>query len=175
LIGKSKIYPEKNKIRTNKGRIIVAGAGKDISNACRKTNQLMIELGFTTMDIEQNGPARILSLSLDSMKRNFTIGQQNENLILRLRTTETGENGTNPEVILCPLKQRKKYDIKICYRPGELDFYLDGKKVDVNQITGNFSNWDSSCQLLFGNELRESRPWEGSISQVSIYDSSDPK
>jgi hypothetical protein len=49
-------------------------------------------------DLTLAGPARILSLSIDSQHRDFTLGQQLRNVVLRVRTPQTGPNGTNPPV-----------------------------------------------------------------------------
>lgn len=45
----------------------------------------------------QHGPARIVSLSANPLLRNFTIGQNDSDLIIRMRTPLTGLNGSNPE------------------------------------------------------------------------------
>ncbi len=53
---------------------------------------------FATADIDQTGPARIISISKNSVQRNLTLGQQGQDLVLRLRTVATGENGIYPEL-----------------------------------------------------------------------------
>jgi hypothetical protein len=45
---------------------------------------------------------------------------------------------------------------------------MDGKKVDVRQIGGDFQNWED-CQLLFGNEWKDERKWIGSIEYVAVF------
>ena len=45
----------------------------------------------------QAGPARIISYSKNFSLRNFTIGQQGNGLVLRVRTPFNGENGANVE------------------------------------------------------------------------------
>jgi outer membrane protein assembly factor BamB len=58
------------------------------------------EVAFTTDDARQTGPARILTFSSDPYHRNFTLGQEGDRVVFRLRTPETGENGMNPETTI---------------------------------------------------------------------------
>jgi hypothetical protein len=164
--GKSKI--SNDKIICNNGKIIFKNAGKQISDMCKKTNSLKIKMSFKTEDLKQKGPARILSLSQDPMKRNFTIGQSGDKLVLRLRTTKTGTNGTNPEVTLTDIKANRTYKIELNYSPGKLQFSLNGKKMNVPQIEGDFSNWDNSHGLVIGNEFQDQRPWNGTVYNFEI-------
>jgi hypothetical protein len=136
--------------------------------SCKKTNALSIVAHFETNSLKQEGPARILSFSLNSIKRNFTLGQENDKLMLRLRTTETGENGSNPEVILCKLEEGQQIKVVITYQPDELAVYIDGKSKAVQQIKGDFSNWEA-CHFVLGNESMDERPWKGRIYEFSVY------
>jgi hypothetical protein len=47
--------------------------------------------------LDQSGPARIVTCSKNIYVRNITIGQENSDLIIRLRTRGSGDNGTCPE------------------------------------------------------------------------------
>lgn len=157
-------------LHLSKGRTLIEGANQQLLEACKKTDELSLFLHMETQNLKQSGPARILSFSLNSVKRNFTIGQDNENLVLRLRTTKTGENGSNPEVVLSKLEPGQKKKIVITYRPGQLEAYIDGKSVTIQKVDGDFSNWEE-CSLVLGNEWKDERPWEGRIHQFSIYSS----
>ena len=84
------------------------GTGQAVSNSSTQEffdhmvrgSGLTLELWLETEDQNQFGPARILSYSIDSGSRNFTIGQSLDQLVVRLRTTETSLNGTNPHLIV---------------------------------------------------------------------------
>ena len=59
------------------GAFVPDGAfNKEIRDACKKSDQIAIEAIVTTSRIPQFGPARIISLSRDPSKRNFTLGQE---------------------------------------------------------------------------------------------------
>lgn len=150
------------------GRSVVAGVSKTLLAACKETNELTIEVGFRPKHKEQSGPARIVSFSLDGYRRNFSLCQEKDRLLLRLRTTETGLNGTSPDVFLTQVDTKKeRMDLVITYRPGELRLYVNGRPVDVKQIGGDFSNWEEH-QFVLGNEWKDNRPWEGRITNFAI-------
>ncbi len=74
------------------------GAGKKLSQGLQDTGHFTIRLRCATADTGQTGPARIVSLSRDPYHRNFTLGQAGRDLVVRLRTPLTGENGTQLEL-----------------------------------------------------------------------------
>jgi VanZ like family len=65
-----------------------------------KTNAFSLRVTCATDDVEQDGPARIVSSSVSPLSRNFTVGQERRDLVFRLRTPETGDNGYPLEVIV---------------------------------------------------------------------------
>jgi len=70
-----------------------------------------------------------VSFSSDPSSRNFTLGQTQGKLILRLRTTRTDLNGTNPELELCSVEANRTYHLAVTYAGGKVLCYLDGAKV----------------------------------------------
>ena len=69
-----------------------------LTQKLRQTSQFTLVTSIATADLDQSGPARIVSISGDPFRRNFTLGQEGSDLALRLRTPVTGINGTNPEL-----------------------------------------------------------------------------
>lgn len=69
----------------------------DLSEALLESSQLTMRLTVATADLDQTGPARIVTISEDPLLRNLTLGQDGRNLILRFHSFLTGENGTNPQ------------------------------------------------------------------------------
>lgn len=101
------------------------------------TNEFTLNIIIATNDIEQIGPARIVSISKDSFHRNLTLGQEKSALVLRLRTPVTGDNGQEPELILPKVFQDKKlHQLLITFKGDELTFYID--RVD-NRYSFRFS------------------------------------
>jgi hypothetical protein len=151
------------------GAVVPHGADDSLLKACRQSNQLSIEAVLRTNDTNQRGPARIISFSSDAYNRNFTLGQERGNLVIRLRTPQTGKNGSKPEITLCPISNDKSFHVIVSYRPGKLSCYLNGKRVMVtDRITGDLSNW-SPQHFLFGDEWNGGRNWSGSIERFAIH------
>lgn len=151
------------------GMYTITGVEDRLLKACKETNQLTIEAIITADNVKQGGPARIISFSSGPMSRNFTIGQDKDRLVIRLRTPATGENGTEPEVGLCTISAGKPVHLVASYSPGELICYVDGKQVlKTNQIKGNFSNW-SMHHLMIGDEWQGQRSWYGTLEGIAIY------
>ncbi len=150
------------------GAIIVDGLDDVLLERCRRTNQLTIEAVVTPANTRQSGPARIISFSTDAYRRNFTLGQDRERFVLRLRTPETGENGMKPETVLCRVRAGATQHLVVTYSPGSLACYLNGRQVlDTDRVGGGFSNWTPQ-HLLFGDEWSDRRDWAGSLREVSI-------
>ena len=70
------------------------------SAAAREANGFSITVSAATADPAQRGPARIVSISADAERRNVTLGQEKDALIIRLRTLAGGENGQKPELLV---------------------------------------------------------------------------
>ncbi|HEX5444488.1 MAG TPA: LamG-like jellyroll fold domain-containing protein [Pirellulales bacterium] len=151
------------------GAYLVSDADSALLEACRRSGQMTIEAFLRPDHLKQQGPARIVTFSSSANERNFTLGQQDDRLILRLRTPATGVNGVNPEVALCRLDSTAPRHVAVSYRPGELVCYLDGKEVDRSRdVQGDFSNW-SPQHLLFGDEWDGARDWAGALEGVAIF------
>jgi len=147
-----------------------AGPATKIIEACRKTNEITIEAWIKPANTRQGGPARIVSLSHDPYKRNFTLGQERGNYNVRLRTTRTGENGMNPSLSSkSGVTDRLSHVVYTRNRSGKARVYVDGQVKGSGAITGDLGNWDGGFRLALANELTSDRPWLGELHLVAIY------
>jgi glycopeptide antibiotics resistance protein len=97
-----------------------------LSKRIQKTSQFTIITTVATADTIQTGPARIISLSSNNLHRNFTLGQQEDNLNLRIRTPITGENAA--DIILnAPgvFANTSSHNIVVTYAQANLKVYVD--------------------------------------------------
>jgi hypothetical protein len=74
------------------------GPALRLSQGLLKSSQLTLCATVASDLRKQGGPARIVTLSGGTSRRNFTLAQEGENLVFRLRTPLVGENGTQPEL-----------------------------------------------------------------------------
>ncbi|NEP11015.1 MAG: VanZ family protein, partial [Symploca sp. SIO2C1] len=97
-----------------------------LTQQLRETPNFTLSATIATADTEQIGVARILSLSGDPDHRNFTLGQKGTDLILRLRTPLTGENGTKPSMVIPDVfVDTDFHHLIITYDGSVLQFYVD--------------------------------------------------
>lgn len=99
---------------------------KLLTDRMTATSQLTIVITLATLDINQTGPARIISLSKNPVSRNFTLGQEGNDLSFRLRTPLTGGNGDAPESIIPNLLSDTEFHrIAITYDGWTVRLYAD--------------------------------------------------
>ncbi|MBE9166047.1 VanZ family protein [Pleurocapsales cyanobacterium LEGE 06147] len=92
----------------------------------RQTSQFTIITTVATADIHQSGPARIISLSGGPYQRNFTLAQEKSDLVLRVRSPITGENGAIPELVVPDVfKDFQWHQLIITYANSLLQIYVD--------------------------------------------------
>ena len=142
-------------------------AGARIAQACKASKAITVEALIESFDSNQKGPARIISLSKSSIARNFTLGQEGEWLVLRVRTGSDNPNGTRSEAKLCKLIPNSPLHILVSHRDGETVCYLNGKEIYAGDQAGGLGGWEP-MPLLFGNEFGGGRNWKGSLQSIAI-------
>ncbi|GJL50480.1 MAG: hypothetical protein NPIRA01_17070 [Nitrospirales bacterium] len=100
-------------------------------------SQLSVEVWVEPENLEQAGPARILSYSANTLLRNFTLGQDGKNIIFRLRTPLSGLNGIHPALQTTddPLIEGRHH-IVVTYRVGYFTLFVDGRKHAILTVDG---------------------------------------
>jgi hypothetical protein len=133
---------------------------------------LTLEIWLNAASADQDGPARIMSYSLDPWHRNFTLAQEGADLIVRLRTTKTDHNGTHPEFRIADvLRPGITQHIVLTYDFRQQRIYVNGQQRAAALVPGgDFQNWNPACFLVFGNEATGARAWHGMIAYAAIYD-----
>jgi outer membrane protein assembly factor BamB len=162
-------FDPRGSVKLEGGAMLVQGPERTLLEACTRTGELTVEVRFFAERNPQTGPARIVSFSQDGFQRNFSLVQEGDQLLLRLRTPETGDNGMNPQTTLLPVAPRKPMYVVVTYRPGKLDIYQDGRRIRTETaVRGDFRNWTPQ-HLLLGNEYSDPRPWLGQIERFAIH------
>ncbi len=137
---------------------------------CRRTNELTLEATLTPRDPSTPAMARIVSFSSGLRSRNFTLGQQGDRLVLRLRTATTGQNADRPQLDLGRLEAGRPAHVLVTYTPGRLLAWVDGAKtLDTDAVQDGFFHWKAR-PLVFGNEWQAERPWYGTLEAIAVYD-----
>ena len=156
--------------RKGGGVVVPSAVTGQWTRAIKDSGQFSVEVWLESDRPQQSGPARIVSLSLDSGARNFTLGQDGERLDVRLRTTTTDSNGL-PSFGSSTLEwPRRPCHVVLTYDPaGQATLYRDGLEVGKSNIGGDLTNWDERFSLAIGNEVTGDRPWLGKVYGLALY------
>jgi hypothetical protein len=154
-------------------------AGRKIFEACRATGEITVEAWITPALAEQKGPARIVSLSADYSRRDFTLGHgrdrdlsaSSDAYVARLRTTETNDNGEPATETPAGTALAERTHLVFTHSAaGRSRIYVNGVCRADREVGGDFSAWNADYRLLLGNELINDRAWLGTYQLVAIYD-----
>ncbi len=166
--GQARIDPA-GTMRVGLGACTVEGADNALLQACKRTGELTILVALRAATPYQTGPARIVTFSRDPGNRNFTLGHDRDRIVWRLRTPQTGPNGTNPQLTLCRAPFPQAAHLAVTYKQGMTRCYVNGTEVFASRkVTGNFSNWEAA-HLLFGDEWSGGRDWTGTLADIAIF------
>ena len=141
-----------------------------IVTTCKTSDETSIEAWLKTASVTQNGPARIVSLSSDTLNRNFTLGQENDRYDVRLRTSSTNANGTpSLTVPASTVKTELTHTVYTRDAAGNASIYINGVPQVVGTVSGNLDGWNDGYDLILANEATGDRPWLGELYLVAIY------
>ena len=104
-----------------------AGPAAALTDRVQRTSAFTLLVTAATEDTFQTGPARIVSVSADTRRGNFTLAQNGSNLVFRLRTPLTGTTGSRPEFIVPRVfATRATRELAVTYDGLDLLVYIDG-------------------------------------------------
>ena len=159
-------------LKINTATVIKPASGvssSKISAAVAATNEITIEAWVKPSNTTQAGPARIVSMSSNTINRNFTLGQDGGQYIARLTTSTTNANG-EPTVwgADAPVNTNLQHVVFVHKSNGYEFIYVDNELAYEGTRTGTI-NFNSGYTFMLGNELTNDRPWLGEMHLVAVY------
>jgi VanZ like family len=153
--------------------IVIAKPPHDWLEAASASETLEVLLVVRALSAAQSGPARILTMSRDGHMRNLTLAQDDDDLVLRLRTESTDLNGLRAGEPFARLEDVfrsadwRRVDLRI--RPRQLSIALDGQPaLSAVLPPAVVRTWEPSFGLALGNEISCDRPWLGEIRAAVV-------
>lgn len=129
----------------------------ELSQKICNSGQFTVVAEFQTNNVGQIGPARIISLSRNAWRRDFTIAQNKQKLVFRVRNGVTGLNGRFPDLWTSKLLRPGKWHRIVATYDGQRQaLFVD------NVNTSFYINYDLGAAFfsVFGNnELSEFRAY----------------
>ena len=147
-----------------------SGPATALSKSLSDAEEFSVFIDFCAGNLEQGGPARIVSISQDGHNRNFTIAQQGTAVVVRLRTETSGANGTSPELTSDEGAITGKRQTLLYVREGqESILYVDGVHAKSIEVPGSLRVWDLLYPLMVANENKDDRQWAGDVFKVTFF------
>jgi len=154
------------------GLIRSAGSARALIASLADGAGFSVELWLASARPDQTGPARIVGSSRDVDHRNFTLGQERDALIVRLRTDRTNANGTPPLRVPGVFADSRLRHVLASYElaSGTLRVWVDGALAAESRAPGgSLAPWDPGMPLWLGNEATGTRPWLGRLRLLALY------
>ncbi len=134
------------------------------------TGQFTVEAWVTADNNDQDGPARIVSYSLNTQQRNFTMGQNALYYVLRNDSTGTGDNGTPQLEALDREVSTALQHVAMSFDPvNGRRIYVDGQLL-AEDDQGATLEWNDQQIFLLGNEVTNDRLWAGVFHMVAVHE-----
>lgn len=152
------------------------GAATKINESVTASGEITLEAWVRTSDVDQNGPARLASISASPQERNVMVGQGNfatsgDRIEARFNTSSTDANGR--PALLSPVGSFDDALTHVVYTRsanGATAIHIDGSLASAADLPGNLGTWDTTMPLTLANEVDGSRPWLGELHLVAFYD-----
>ena len=150
---------------------------KRIAHPEKGTQQYSIEAWVAPENIDQDGPARIVTYSDGTADRNFMLGQNTYNYVFRNRNKRkrVDANGS-PDLVTADDDQDAQPTLQhvvVTYdRFNGRRIYVNGRFTgDDDMVKGDFLiNWDKDFRFVVGNETSRNRQWEGQMRYLAIHE-----
>ncbi len=145
-----------------------------LSDFIKASGEYSIEAWVVPANVNQEGPARIISYSAGVDDRNFTLGQTLYSYDFLNRSSTTDANG-EPALTTADADedlQATEQHVVVTYDPvNGRSIFVNGVFTDDldNQQPGNLNDWDETFAFVLGNEVTNNRSWQGKLRMVAIH------
>ncbi len=131
----STVYRNSTAATSNGGPAIALPRSNEIAAQISGAGAFTLLLTLRPADVEQSGPARIVSFSRDTQARNFDLGQEQERLTLRVRTPVSGPNGQDVRADTVPvLRPETEVFVAATYDGAFSRIFVDGQLAGISNL-----------------------------------------
>ena len=129
LVGDSLVWvPNGHGLQMTGQRLGTTEGAGELTRLLQKTNAFSVEVRFKATSLKQKGPARIITMSDNTTRRNFMLGQSGQDLYFRVRNTMSGNNGSNIQLkSKNALPDSNRHHVVATYNRGVEKMYVDGQ------------------------------------------------
>jgi hypothetical protein len=139
-------------------------------------DRLQVRLTARTASTDQEGPARILSVARDPYSMDLLVGQEHDDLLVRLRRPGADDAGQPPIVVPDVFATRSWRDIALDVDRAGVRIAVDGTVVAEEPYppasqrgAGPFAGWDGDQRSSVGDAPGGDRAWRGELSRAEVH------
>lgn len=149
------------------------GAATKIATRAQASGELTVEAWINPANATQDGPARIITMSLDPYERNFMLGQETNTYAARFRADGEvdWDNGSPTVFTTAGTATATLTHIVHTHRSdGAEVLYVDGVENQTFTRTGGLTMWDATYPIIVANEATDNRAWLGELHLIAFYE-----
>ena len=154
-------------LRVDTSTKLSASNSDRINNAIRASNEVTVEGWITSANVNQWGPARVVSIAADPYTRNVELTQNLGSWTSRLRTSTNTSNSIDTPSGTADTTLHHVVTTRAAN--GTYTTYVDGVVKASGTASGNLSSWIGSAPLTLANVATGDRPWLGEFQLAAIY------
>jgi hypothetical protein len=145
-----------------------------INTTCKATGAMTLEAWVTPAVEMQNGAAgqfaRVVTMSLNAVGRNFAIGQQGGAWAAQAQTSNLMTNVQGEPVLSGGTVETTMTQLVLTVDATGRKLYVNGQLVASDALGGSLDVWKDGYRLGFGAEPSQNNAWRGAFSLVAVYD-----
>ena len=159
------------------GNTVIASSDvpSELLDSISRTNEITLEAWVRPQEINQSGPARLISISRDNYNRLAMLGHEGNsaifNYVARLTTSNSDDENGYPQVSTTQdyIGLSLHHIVYTRHSSGEEKIYVNGIEKYTGTRTGDISSSDDEFYLSLANELSGERLWLGTFYLAAIY------
>lgn len=152
------------------GVVGTTGSAHKVIDALKATGQSTFEIWIASDNLNQTGPARMISIAPDPSSQNYMFGQLYDNLQIRLLHTGKDYKAKPRLATTDNLFTTDLTHLVHTYDGTTEKLYVNGVlHPSTVSATGNYSNWNNNYMFSIGNVASSERPLYGTIYLVAVY------
>lgn len=131
--------------------------------------ELAVHVEARTVDADQEGPARLLTVSAGIARADVMLAQQGDDLVVRLRRPGASDVGTPAIMVDGVFGEPEWRAVVVRVADGRAEVEVDGATV-VTEVLGPdpLRSWNGAFGLALGNEIDGTRGWTGELRRATV-------
>jgi hypothetical protein len=149
------------------------GAATKVVSSAQASGELTMEAWVKPASSTQSGPARIMSMALDTEVCNFFLGQQSDAYAVRFRASGRDDSETGRPTVLTTPGTATTLLTHVVYTraaDGSEVLYVDGEQDVSFTRSGGLNQWNLGYPLFVASGRTGGQTWIGELHLIAVYD-----